>query len=80
MNWKISFAGFLCIVAGACIIPFATIDEKTDTIPDKPKQETVVVVSTNSVPFTNSTDRAGTSNLDWFKNSSNYIWDGWKIK
>ncbi len=40
--------------------------------------------STNSVVVATSiseTNRVGTThNVDWFKDSSNYIWDGWKIK
>ena len=77
MNWKASFMGFLCIVAGACIIPFVTLEEQ-NKVPEPPKQE-IVVVSTNSIPETNSVDRANPQ-FDWFKNSSNYIWDDWKIK
>jgi hypothetical protein len=79
MNWKLSMAGFFCILAGACVIPFVTLEEQ-NTITEPPKQE-IIVVSTNSITSTNAVDRAKPQyNLDWFKDSSNYIWDGWKIK
>jgi hypothetical protein len=77
MNWKASFMRFLCIVAGAYLIPFVTMEEQ-NKVHEPPKQE-IVVVSTNSIPETNAVDRANPQ-FDWFKNSSNYIWDGWKIK
>lgn len=77
MNWKTSFIGFFCVLAGACLIPFVTMEEP-NKVPEPPKQE-IIVVSTNSIPETNAVDRAS-YNFDWFKNNSNYIWDGWKIK
>ena len=79
MNWKASFMGFLCIVAGACLIPFVTMEQQNND-PEPPKQE-IIVVSTNALQSTNAVDRAKPQyNVDWFKNNSNYIWDGWKIK
>ena len=78
MDWKTSFMAFLCVVAGACVIPFVSIDDGKIE-PDK--VETVVVqenVATNL--FTNVLERVNQPNTGWFIDSSNYIWDGWKIK
>ena len=38
----------------------------------------VEVVVENKETYTNRP--AANPNLDWFKDNSNYIWDGWKIK
>lgn len=78
MDWKTSFMAFLCVVAGACVIPFVSID---DGKLEQDKVETVVVqenVATNL--FTNVLERVNQPNTGWFIDSSNYIWDGWKIK
>lgn len=78
MDWKTSFMAFLCVVAGACVIPFVSID---DGKLEQDKVETVVVqenVATNL--FTNVLERVNQPNTGWVIDSSNYIWDGWKIK
>ena len=79
MDWKTSFMAFLCVVAGACVIPFVSIDDGKIE-PDK--VETVVVVQENVATnlFTNVLERVNQPNTGWFIDSSNYIWDGWKIK
>ena len=46
-------------------------------------QEQGEVVHTNAIVHVESeTNRTSSSGhqVDWFKDSSNYIWDGWKIK
>ena len=49
------------------------------------KASTIEEQTTNSVSVSASnieTNRATSTsqNVDWFKDNSNYIWDGWKIK
>lgn len=81
MNWKISFISFFAIIAATCTIPFIHIDDTEITPAHTNVVEQVVNVSTNSIsPSTNSIDRTGKNTVDWFKDSSNYIWDGWNIK
>ena len=84
MDWKISIVSFFAVVSAICVIPFINIEE-----PDKAyvQQQTnmvqyVEMPTTNSIPNcqTNNQERGSGENLDWFKNSSQYIWDGWKIK
>ena len=47
-----------------------------------PIEVPVVVASTNEVEQVQSyTNRPPTKpNVDWFKNGSDYIWDGWKLR
>ena len=66
--------GFLSGVATGIALCFFTpvvnsnIEEQTTN---------AVVVATSP----SETNRASTTqNVDWFKDNSNYIWDGWKIK
>ena len=81
MEWKTSLAAFLAILAGTCVIPFVTMNWDNTKVPEPPKAE-IQVVSTNSLQSTNLVDRAAKpqQNVDWFKDSSKYIWDDWKIK
>lgn len=84
MNWKSSILAFIAAIGAICVIPFVTIDE-SGTIQ---KPETVEVVQTTPPPvvladgtnITNIVDRALNPSTSWFSDSSNYIWDGWKIK
>lgn len=81
MDWKTSFLAFMCLIAGACFIPFATQDGETS----KPEEPVPVVIQTDynvsqTNCFTNVLDRANKPNTGWFIDNSNYIWDGWKIK
>jgi hypothetical protein len=85
MKLKSAIATFIAILAGTCIIPFLnTYTPQTEIEENKPA--ITVQVETNAatnVTFnaTNALDRGKTSvNVDWFKDGSNYIWDGWKIK
>ena len=81
MNWKVSFFAFVCLIAGTCLIPFATDNGKTKTeepVPVVVVQEDYRVSETNN--FTNVLNRANGPNTGWFSDSSTYIWDGWKIK
>ena len=81
MNWKSYLTLLFGLVVGTCVIPFVELDENKETTP-----EPVIIQQTNSIPSylerTNQTDRGTTNNknLDWFKNTSDYVWDGWKIK
>lgn len=81
MDWKTSFMAFLCVVAGACVIPFVSIDDGKIE-PDKVEPVKVVAAPENTTTnlFTNALERVNQPNTGWFIDSSNYIWDGWKIK
>ena len=82
MNWKTSMLAFFAVIAGSCIIPFVQFDSEKQVEPEKPQQ--IYMVETNSIPesATNNMERgkAQTPNTSLFKDSSNYVWDGWKIK
>ena len=68
----------LAVVIAAIVIPTQFQDKQKKIEPEP--APIVQVCNTNSVfSATNQVERAG-QNLDWFKNTSNYIWDGWKIK
>lgn len=71
MNWKTTIAAIMCVFAVSFI---GGCTEQMNLPEDNPPS--VFQEQTNSV------DRAKNSqyNLDWFKQGSNYIWDGWKIK
>lgn len=69
----------LAVVIAAVIIP-TQFQDKQKKVEPEPTPIVQVCDTTNSVfSATNQVERAG-QNLDWFKNSSNYIWDDWKIK
>lgn len=78
MDWKSALAGFMCILAAACVVPFMQPGEQN--IPPEQPAIVVQVATTNDIS-TNMVDRANQNQkVDWFKQSSSYIWDGWKIK
>lgn len=65
--WSMMSIAMAAAIISAC--SFIDGCEKKQEIEPVP----IVLIQTNQV------DRAG-QNVDWFKNTSNYIWDGWKIK
>ena len=68
------FGGFLCGFATGIFLCFFTHRVNS---PDVEEHTTNSVLATSIA----ETNRASTiSNADWFKDNSNYIWDGWKIK
>lgn len=83
MDWKISITSFFLVVACACTIPFMQDMDKFECgTTTQTNVVQVVDVQTNAIDnaaSTNATER-GNQNLNWFKDNSNYIWDGWKIK
>jgi thymidylate synthase len=83
MDWKITIVSFLVAVAAISSIPFIHIEDNGDILIDKTTNTVQIVeVKTNVVEsVTNAVDRAKQQyNVDWFKDSSNYIWDGWKLR
>ena len=56
MNWKTSFMAFLCIVAGACVIPFVSIDD--GKVEPENKVDTVQTVVFTENTKTNSVTNA----------------------
>ena len=82
MNWKCGIFSLLLVIAGAITVPFMGGDVSSQNKIEQTNAVEVVETfnPTNSVPSsTNQVDRAS-PNTSWFKDSSNYIWDGWKIK
>lgn len=83
MDWKITIVSFFVAVAAISSIPFIHIEDSGDILIDQPTNTVQIVeVKTNVVEsVTNAVDRAKQQyNVDWFKDSSNYIWDGWKLR
>ena len=81
MNWKCGILSFFIVLAGAVTVPFMGCDLNCPNNVDQTIEIVETYNPTNSIPqlSTNQVDR-GNPNLNWFKDSSNYIWDGWKIK
>ena len=56
------------------------------TFLQSPSSQEIIQVQTNKVEVVvddgeTYTNRPGANpNLDWFKDNSDYIWDGWKLK
>lgn len=73
------FSKFLYFVAGVVI---GALLEATICLPGSHTPPAVEHVSTNTlVQVVGETNRASqVQQPDWFKDNSNYIWDGWKIK
>lgn len=57
-----------------CVFPTFHSSSSPETIQVQTNKVDVVVDET----YTNRP--AANPSLDWFKDNSNYIWDGWKIK
>ena len=88
-NKKGGLFALIVAILGACILSFTS---PTNNNGQKHNQnaETVEIttqcVSTNQTndvhSATNTNDRGNnnTIKVDWFKDNSDYIWDGWKIK
>lgn len=84
MNWKSNILAFFAVVGAICVIPFVTIDESGEVKKPETTQvsesERPPIVLQDGTNITNIVERAVNQGVDWFKDSSNYIWDGWKIK
>ena len=57
------------------------------TFLQSPSSQEIIQVQTNKVEVvvgenegTHTNRPVANPNLDWFKDNSDYIWDGWKIK
>ena len=68
-----TFLAGVAIGISICLFPMVV----NHSHPDKGNNPTNVVETLQA-----ETNRATTTTykVDWFKDSSNYIWDGWKIK
>ena len=78
---KIAVFAIVAGIVAAIMVPGSSTS--TDTVKNEP--EPIVEThhsTTNNISQTNQTDRGKATyyGTEWFKDSSNYIWDGWKIK
>lgn len=78
MKRKNSILAFAVAILGVCIIPFINPTPQENKVGQQ--EQVVETPATNSIQSATNTFDRSNSNLDWFKDSSNYIWDGWKIK
>jgi len=67
---------FVSGMATGLALSFTTSIKFLNTNEQSPTNSTVVAISNSETNRATKT----TYNVDWFKDNSNYIWDGWKIK
>lgn len=61
-----------------CVLPTFLQSPSSQEIIQVQTNKVEVVVRENEGTYTNRP--VANPNLDWFKDNSDYIWDGWKIK
>ena len=61
-----------------CVFPTFLQSPSSQEIIQVQTNKVEVVVGENEGTYTNRP--VANPNLDWFKDNSDYIWDGWKIK
>ena len=67
---------------GSGILVGIALELSLTLFPSKAPVKTDSVCTTNAIVQVVETNRTSTTTqqVDWFKDNSNYIWDGWKIK
>ena len=61
-----------------CVFPTFLQSPSSQEIIQVQTNKVEVIVGENEGTYTNRP--VANPNLDWFKDNSDYIWDGWKIK
>ena len=61
-----------------CVFPTFLQSPSSQEIIQVQTNKVEVVVGENEGTYTNRP--VANPNLDWFKDNSDYIWDGWKLK